>query len=160
MRNFPGDKGKTFLLYNKSCSKAELVFDVLGDLDELNCFLGVVKAGIKKNDYKKLIEGVQKDIFKISGYLAGASKISSALIESLDKNIEWSQKKIGLINKFVISGKSLVGANLDVCRAISRRAERGVIRLSKEKKLDINVLVYLNHLSKFLFFFARMVERR
>lgn len=161
IKRFDGDRGKTFLLNGKALSKAELVFDALGDLDELNSFFGIAKNYLKNKKFKKLIEGIQRDLFKISAKLAGAKNDSlNLLITNLDDNLMYCQKKVGSIHQFVIPGKLLVSANLDVCRAITRRAERNVSKLSKKKKLDQNIVIYLNHLSKFLFFFARMIDKR
>jgi ATP:cob(I)alamin adenosyltransferase len=155
-----GDQGKTFLLRGKAVSKADVVFDTLGDLDELNSFLGLAKCQLKNKTYKNLIEQIQKDIFQISAYLAGVKENDFVeLIEKLDKSLLIFQKKVGSIHQFIIPGKSLESANLDVCRAISRRAERSVVKAFEKKKINKSVVIYLNHLSKFLFFFARMVEK-
>lgn len=159
MITFSGDQGKTFLLQGKSLSKTDLIFDALGDLDELNCFLGLAKCQLKNKIYRNLIEQIQKDIFQVSAYLAGVKENNFIeLIEKLDKSLLIFQKRISSIHQFIIPGKSLMSANLDVCRAISRRAERSVIKLSKKKKGNKSVVIYLNHLSKFLFFFARMLD--
>ena len=37
-----GDKGNTSLIGGKRCSKDEEIFFLLGDIDELNSYLGVV----------------------------------------------------------------------------------------------------------------------
>ena len=37
-----GDKGTTSLLGGKRCPKTDEIFSLLGDIDELNSYLGVV----------------------------------------------------------------------------------------------------------------------
>jgi cob(I)alamin adenosyltransferase len=156
MIKFPGDNGKSVLIKGKRISKNSLVFDLLGDLDELNCWLGLAKNYLKNKD-RNIIEEIQKDIFVISGQIACAPKKSlKNIIEKLDKNLEWSMKKVGILKHFIIPGENEKIAILDITRTICRRAERKAVGCGKINK---EVLMYLNHLSKFLFYFARVMEK-
>lgn len=153
---FLGDNGKSALIKGKRITKNSLVFDLLGDLDELNCWLGLAKNFLKSKD-KFLIEEIQKDIFVISGQIACASKKSlKSNIEKLDKNLKLYMKKVGVLKNFVVPGKNEKIAIIDITRTICRRAERKAVGYGKINK---EVLVYLNHLSKFLFYFARIMEK-
>ena len=156
MASFPGDNGKSALIKGKRILKNSLIFDLLGDLDELNCWLGLAKNYLKNKD-KDIIEEIQKDIFVISGQIACAPKKSlKNNIEKLDKNLELYIKKDGVLKNFVMPGKNEKTAILDITRTICRRAERKVVGYGKINK---EVLVYLNHLSKFLFYFARVIGK-
>ena len=155
MIKFPGDNGKSALIKGKRISKNSLVFDLLGDLDELNCWLGLAKNYLKSKD-KIIIEEIQKDIFVISGQIACAPKKSlKDIVERLDKNLRVCMKKVGILKHFIIPGKNEKTAILDITRTICRRAERKVVAYGKISK---EVLMYLNHLSKFLFYFTRVIE--
>lgn len=156
MTSFPGDNGKSVLIKGKRISKNSLVFDLLGDLDELNCWLGLAKNYLKSED-RNIIEEIQKDIFVISGQIACAPKKSlKNNIEKLDKNLALYIKKTGILKHFVIPGRNQKSAMFDLARTVCRRAERKAVGYGKINK---EVLMYLNHLSKFLFYFARILEK-
>ena len=156
MINFPGDNGKSALIDGKRIVKNSSVFDLLGDLDELNCWLGLAKTRLKDKD-RLLIEQIQKDIFVISGQIACCPKKSlKTEIEKLDKNLKGSMKKVGALKHFIVPGKNEKSAVLDIARTICRRSERKAVGYSKINK---EILIYLNHLSKFLFYFAREIEK-
>ena len=154
--SFPGDNGKSALMKGGRISKNSLIFDLLGDLDELNCWLGLVKNYLE-NKNKTVITEIQKDIFIISGQIACAPQQSlKNNIEKLDECLELCMKKTGELKCFVVPGKNKKSAIVDIARTICRRAER---KATGCKKIDKEILIYLNHLSKFLFYFARALEK-
>jgi len=156
MTKFPGDNGESALIKGKRISKNSLVFDLLGDLDELNCWLGLAKNYLKNKD-RNIIEEIQKDIFMVSGQIACAPKKSlKDSIERLDKNLRVCMKKVGILKHFIVPGKNEKIAIFDITRTVCRRAERKVVSCGKINK---EVLMYLNHLSKFLFYFTRVIEK-
>jgi cob(I)alamin adenosyltransferase len=118
--------------------------------------LGLAKNYLKNKD-RNIIEEIQNDIFVISGQIACAPKKSlKNIIEKLDKNLGLYMKKAGILKHFIIPGKNEKIAILDIARTICRRAERKAVGYGKISK---EVLMYLNHLSKFLFYFTRMIEK-
>lgn len=161
MAKFIGDNGTSALCNGKKITKDNLVFEVLGDLDELTSFLGFAKNFIKNATFKNWIVDVQKDIFVLLSELAGAQKANwGKVIKKLDDKLKFCQKNIPDLKNFILPGASLGSACLDCARAVCRRTERSIIRLNKVKKIDPEVIVYINHLSKFLFFFARLVNKK
>ncbi|MCX8058569.1 MAG: ATP:cob(I)alamin adenosyltransferase, partial [Spirochaetes bacterium] len=58
----------------------------------------------------------------------------------------------------VIPGSTVGSAKLDICRTIARRAERLIVKLSKEEKVDSNIISYVNRLSDLLYILARYEE--
>ncbi len=54
-----------------------------------------------------------------------------------------------------LPGGSLTATRCDICRTVTRRAERRVVTLAKQVYVDPLVLRYLNRLSDFFFVFAR-----
>ena len=156
MIKFPGDNGKSALIGGKRINKNSLVFDLLGDLDELNCWLGFAKIYLQGRQ-KLLIEQIQKDIFVISGQIACAPKKSlKDNIGKLDEELTGAMKKIGALKHFIVPGKNQKSAMIDVARTICRRCERKAVGY---RKINKEILIYLNHLSKFLFYFARILEK-
>lgn len=161
MAKFIGDNGTSALCNGKKITKDNLIFEVLGDLDELTSFLGLAKNFIRNATFKNWVIEIQKDIFVLLSELAGAQKANwEKIIKKLDDKLEFCQKNIPDLKNFILLGASSASAGLDYGRAVCRRAERSIIRLNKVKKIDPEIIVYLNHLSKFLFFFARLVNKK
>lgn len=148
------DKCFTFLK-GKKCPKSILIFDIFGDLDELNATLGLVRAFAKKNLKQKIL-WLQNDLIEIGGFLSGVKKI-----DLKEKNALLAEKINQMANSSVKTfsrpGANKTSAFLHLARAICRRLERRVAGL---KKKSMNPLVaYLNHLSSFLFWLAKKEEK-
>ena len=148
------DKSFT-LLKKKKCLKSTIVFDALGDLDELNAALGLARAFAKKNLSQQILE-IQNDLIEIGGFLAGMKKID------LEKKTLFLQEKIKKIAKssvktFSRPGENKVSAFLHLARAFCRRLERRVISLKKPSLKSL--VVFLDFLSNFLFWLARKEEK-
>ena len=58
-------------------------------------------------------------------------------------------------NSFVIAGGNVIGAQCHVCRTVCRRAERRVVTLAREVRIDETIQRYLNRLSDYLFVLGR-----
>lgn len=153
-----GDKGKS-IIGNKKISKDNKFLDLLGDLDELNSLIGLVKNIVKK--YKKYLHQIQEDLFiiqaNISFFLYPKFKppnFNSEKIKKLENEIEKIEKKIKLPQKFVIPGKEINSAWLHYLRTITRRVERKIISVNKKNTISPNILTYLNRLSSFFYALA------
>jgi cob(I)alamin adenosyltransferase len=149
------DKSRT-LLKGKECLKSSPVFDALGDLDELNCALGIVrsKASLKIN---RQILKIQDDLIQIGGFLATNQKIDfSVKTLFLEKEI----KKIAdqKVKTFSRPGKNQTSAFLHLSRALCRRLERRIIGLKKKNFKDL--VSFLDSLSNFIFWLAVKEEKK
>ncbi len=157
-----GDKG-TSTLYGASdrLPKDNPIFEALGSLDELNSFLSICRAHAKRQNEKKTLKTIQKNIFIVQAEV-GASKKSpvETITEKKVKDVEWLiasfSKDLPDIRSFVISGESLFSAHLDYARALARRTERVLVAL--KKRPGAHTLVYMNRLSSILFVMARAVN--
>lgn len=169
-----GDSGRS-VLGKRTLPKDDPVFEALGGLDELNSWLGILRAqGTEHKSRNKLfkevtdwVKMVQEDLFIIQAEIATVAVglkprtiISSQKIEVLEKIIEKIDKILPEITKFTIAGGSVLSAQLDFTRAIARRAERGIRKYANEKKLRPELMQYTNRLSSFLFALARYVNFR
>ena len=65
-----GDKGKTSLINGKMLSKSSEIFEILGTVDELNAFLGMVRAR-KRTKVGKILGKTQNDLFFLGSIIAG-----------------------------------------------------------------------------------------
>lgn len=166
-----GDNGttKTFGC-DQRISKSSVIAEALGSLDETNSFLGLCKVRAKKEKIKlegstlmvdEMIHDIQKNLFIIQAELAGASmSIDQEKLDELEKTIDIIEKQLPPIKSFFISGGTELAATFDFARTISRRAERRVIAVSDEGKIEIkpSTKAYLNRLSSVLYAFARLAN--
>lgn len=168
-----GDGGKSSL-GEKRVSKDEKLFELLGDLDLLNSWLGLCRAegmGVILSKSKSrlllpvvsVISDVQEAIFIAQaevGAIAAGVKVKSKKIRRehvlyLEKVISGIDDKMPAIKKFVVPGGSELSARIDVARVLVRRAERTAVSFHKKRKLSPEFLAFLNRLSSVLFALAR-----
>lgn len=158
-----GDEGRTH--FGKiSLPKDDLVFEALGNLDELNSVIGWCRAKSRKK-IGGILKNIQKDLFIIQGEIASAKfkfpvaqKIKNSHISSLEAIISEIGHKLPEIKNFVIPGSNEFSACLDVARTVTRRAERSIVRLKRGISPDI--VAYLNRLSSLLFVLARYANHK
>jgi len=180
MINFPymamsytgkGDGGTTkfFGCDQKRVSKGSSVAEALGNLDELNSFLGVVKvksadSGLEVNDLgiDAIIHQIQEDIFIISAHIAGAEKnLAEEKVKEMESIIAECEKELPLIKTFTIAGGVELSVMLDFARTLARRAERRVVAVNDELgSISPEILKYMNRLSSILFTLARLTNLR
>ena len=156
-----GDKGKS-QIGKKKIPKDSPIFEALGDLDELNSLVGLVKSSIKDKPLQKKLQNTQESLFIIQARVAWilfpqfkAKQLSKKKITELEKEIDAIEQKIQPDRGFVIAGAEYVSAQLDYLRAVSRRAERSLNKLHKKDTLPPEVLAYANRLSSYYYALAR-----
>jgi ATP:cob(I)alamin adenosyltransferase len=159
-----GDRGKTSLPGSRRVYKDNLYVEISGSIDELNSYLGFAKTKLKKNNYKNIVEQIQKDLFLIGPELSMGIKylkkldkrISKVQVKRIEKSIKVLENKVKLKKSFYLPGQNPESASLDIARAVARRTERRVVSLNKKRPLkNKDVLIYLNRLSDLLFLLAR-----
>ena len=62
------------------------------------------------------------------------------------------------LENFILPGGGRIGANLQLARAVSRRAERKLITLIKKEKVNPDVAQYINRLSDLFFTMSRFAN--
>ena len=158
-----GDKGETDVMQKRVGKDSPLV-QFLGDLDELNSFLGLAISKVPWDDMKKDLETVQIHIFEIGEDVATNStkkKIPEEYVKFLEERTVAYRKESGPVRLFVLPGGSEVAAVIHVVRAVTRRVERNAVALTKElPEMNRTVIVYLNRLSSLLFAMATVANKR
>lgn len=151
---------------NKTCLEVE----ALGELDELNSMIGVLKslptqAGQKISPtLKNILHQIQESLFIIQANVAEIMlntgfkipEFKNSKLKEIEKLIDNIETKLKPARGFIISGSNFVSAWLDFLRAKSRKVERDVLKIKKINKLDQNIKSYLNRLSSLFFALARM----
>jgi cob(I)alamin adenosyltransferase len=168
-----GDDGTTALMYGRRVAKNDLRVEAYGAVDELNAALGVVRAGARDETAANQLLEIQKELVVLMGELAvmtedreryqkqGFSFVTGTMVERLGTwviEIESQQPKF---DGWATPGGTEIAAALDVARTVCRRAERRVVALGEDlKKLNPEVIRYLNRLADLLWLMARREESR
>jgi cob(I)alamin adenosyltransferase len=81
------------------------------------------------------------------------------MVDALDAEIDRYMDRVSLPPKFVIPGGTALSAQLDLARAVLRRAERRVVALRDADGLASEaVLRYLNRASDLVYALARFAD--
>jgi len=157
-----GDGGNT-CLGNGSCfGKNNLHFQIIGAVDELNSWLGLIRSFFQGN--QKLGEILflrQKELFLLGTELAKVNKerkFSKREAKRLEKEIDAWQKELPKLQNFIFPGGDQLAALLHCARTVCRRLEQELVALSLEEKVNKNTLIYVNRLSDWLFTLARKIN--
>ncbi len=156
-----GDDGYSSLCSEERIKKCDIIFDVLGTLDELSSFIGLAKVQLKESHEKSFLETLQKKLVCLMGDIATEGeckeKITDDDILALEEEIDKLQKETGDAFEFVLPGENEISARLDVARTIARRAERYMVSASEKYDIECKNLVYINRLSDYLYSLARFI---
>ncbi len=167
-----GDNGKTGTLSGKRVEKSSAVMDAIGDIDELNSSVGIAISSCRHKRLVEMLKDIQNDLFIISAQIAsfgsqsgikGLGSIDDKSVKKLADYMDEIGKEVPELKEFVMPGGAEPAAYLHYARAIARRAERSVIRVSDEANVSDSVRSYMNRLSSFLFvaaLYANAKERR
>lgn len=166
-----GDDGSTGLWYGGRVGKASHRPEAYGSVDEAASALGLCRAAAEREDeiYADVLR-LQSELFIAGAELAtapeaagrlqdGVSKVTMAMVERVESDIDRYMDRVSLPPKFVIPGGTELSARLDVARAAVRRAERRVSALKDAGELaDDTVLTYLNRVSDAVYAMARFAD--
>jgi len=160
-----GDKGSSGLYSGRRLRKSELIFEVLGDIDELNSVLGLCKVEFKNigdSSYVDLVDTLQDDVYRIMAIIGNDMSVPRGMREIdrkeslyLEQYIEKLEQEIGDIKQFISPGENEISTRLHLARCVCRRAERSIVAYNDdEQEVPEYVLVYINRLSDLLFLLA------
>ncbi|MBI2546825.1 MAG: cob(I)yrinic acid a,c-diamide adenosyltransferase [Candidatus Aenigmarchaeota archaeon] len=161
-----GDKGTTSLFGGKKVSKADIRVQAYGEVDELNSFIGLVRAINSRKEIDPMLEKIQENLFVLGSQLASAyenpslPQLTKDDIEFLEDNIVNFEKGSKELRKFILPTGYPTAALLHVARSVCRRTERIIVALSKLRKMNENAIPYINRLSDLLFALARYVNKK
>ncbi len=167
-----GDKGTTTLFHcdQGRISKSAKIIEALGNLDELNAYLGIIKVyseegkiSLKISSRKnilisEIISDIQQTLFVIQAELAGSQMtVGKVSLNNIEKMIALISEVLPPIKSFTVSGGSILSAELDYARTLARRCERRIISVveSEGKNMGPITIAYLNRLSSILFALSR-----
>lgn len=157
-----GDDGTTGLFSGRRVSKASLRIEAHGTIDELNSELGVARASVPQPEVSTMLANIQSQLFVAGADLAtpmdataSIPRINGSDTQRLEADIDRMTAALPPLRVFILPGGSPAASHIHLARAISRRAERDVLRLAAAEPINPELPVYLNRLSDFLFTLAR-----
>ena len=162
-----GDDGKTELGDGKRIVKFSTRVEAYGTVDELNAMIGTITSMSIETKLDSCLERIQNDLFDLGADLCLPEdntrqmnteplRVEKSLTERLEAEIDNMNKRIDPIRSFVLPGGNEIAAKLHLCRTICRRAERLVVKLIENEKVNKEALKYLNRLSDWFFVAARV----
>jgi cob(I)alamin adenosyltransferase len=165
-----GDDGTTGLLYGGRVDKSDLRTEAYGTTDEAVAALGTARVFIADSILADLVLRLQRELFVVGAELAtaaenahkltpGATKVTSAMVEELERHIDEYTARIRMPEEFVVPGETRGSAFLELARTVIRRAERHTVAMDRAGLLaDREAVRYLNRLADLVFVLARYEE--
>ena len=163
-----GDDGTTGMADGSRVSKADALFFVMGDVDELNAHIGMILAQIEDLEADKAqrftaisdsLSTVQHLLFNIGGELAMPQYkgISESHISWLESEIDTFNQDLPALKDFILPAGSPLVSQVHIARTVCRRAERQAVNLQQisDQAISTNALKLLNRLSDWLFVLSR-----
>ncbi len=151
-----GDQGKTSLASGERLSKSDPIFAVIGTIDELNSWLGLVAAKFESEfkTHRKFLYEVQDTLFYVGAEIAGSKKfLTEKQLSKIEKRSATLQTLMAgdWHSKFLLPGGTELGAYLDITRTVARRVERLMVAQNERQPIRSILLKYLNRLSDYLY---------
>lgn len=157
-----GDKGETSLGEGERISKSDPRIALLGDVDELNSWVGVALAHEPGDEVREMLILIQHDLFDLGGALCFRSVpvLSDQHVARVDASAAALNKNLPPLKEFILPGGSPLLANLHVARTVCRRVERAAVAFFAHDPHGEHAIAYLNRLSDLLFIAARFEAMR
>lgn len=157
-----GDKGMTDLSHTKNVSKSDDRICLMGSIEELVSHIGLVRALIGDGDVVRMLEKISETLKKITD---GVSDPYNREFKVSEDRTELLEEEIGRMRKIfsgerlpILPGDSRVAAEIDVTRAVARRAERELALVSVKFGSDTGAKKYMNRLSDYFYVLTRYVD--
>lgn len=167
-----GDKGTTSLANGARVSKSDPHIEAYGTADELNSQFGWLRALLEElppDDVQVHVDQVavvQNKLFNLGAYLSFAPGewIKDEDVREIEQWIDTIQTELPPQHAFILPAGSQAIAAAHICRTVTRRLERLMVRLSEddsqkaEKGVDEQLMTairWVNRLSDYCFVLAR-----
>ena len=163
-----GDSGTTGLGDGSRVAKDDLRITALGDVDELNAVIGVLRAQISASNiedqatWDKSLSLIQHWLFDLGGEVCipDFNLVQPVSIEFLENDIDRMNEALPMLKDFILPTGTLVCSFAHQARAVCRRAERSVMSVHhRDQNIQAASLQLLNRLSDWLFVASRTLQR-
>ena len=157
-----GDRGITDMAHAGNISKSDDRIRLMGEVDELNSHIDLVKSMLHQSEELQLLERIQKNLDLIAAGVSNpydrdcrVSEKETAVLEAETDKLEAQCEKPVPEN---LTGKSRLAAEIDITRTVARRTERCLAQVSVKFGADTESKRFLNRLSDYLYILARYIE--
>lgn len=157
-----GDKGMTDLSHTKNVSKSDDRICLMGSVEELMSHIGLVRVLVDDVDVVRMLEKISETLKKI---IDGVSDPYNREFKVSEDRTELLEEEIGRMKEIfsgeklpILPGDSRVAAEVDVTRAVARRAERELALVSVKFGSDTGAKKYMNRLSDYFYVLTRYVD--
>jgi cob(I)alamin adenosyltransferase len=164
-----GDSGQTGLGDGSRVDKDHPRVAAYGSVDELNSVLGLLLAQVPPPAEADLLRSIQNDLFDVGADLCvpqpadeapGARlRVRPEQSARLEQAIDRLNERLAPLTSFVLPGGEVAAAWCHLARTVCRRAERDVVALARQERVNPEVVIYLNRLSDLLFVLARVYNQ-
>ena len=158
-----GDNGTTSLVNGTRVGKDDLRLEAYGTLDELSAFIAVLMDSTDR--FNDVFKRIQERLLVAECLLATdeTSELRKQLpqmeesdVQGIEKFIDEMNETLQPLNSLIIPGGNLLASKCHVCRTVCRRAERAVVRMSRQHDVNPVIMRYLNRLSDMFFVMSRV----
>ena len=166
-----GDKGETSLLQGGRVPKYDLRVQTYGTFDELNSWIGYVRAINEDAEVEGSLALLQPKLHLLCSDVAArlesgkqAARIPRIEAEEttlLEREIDRMDKDLTPLTHFILPGGCPAAAALHIARTVCRRGERLLTELAANKGgVNPEAAKFVNRLSDYLFTLARWANHR
>lgn len=157
-----GDRGITDMAHAGNISKSDDRIRLMGEVDELNSHIELVKSMLRQSEILQLLERIQKNLDLIAAGVSNPYDRDCKVSEKETAVLETETDKLeALCEKPVpekLTGRSRLAAEIDIARTVARRTERCLAQVSVKFGADTESKRFLNRLSDYLYILARYIE--
>lgn len=163
-----GDSGTTGLGDGSRVAKDDLRIIALGDVDELNSCIGILRAQITvssiedKSAWDKSLSLIQHWLFDLGGEVCipNYNMVLPVSVEFLENEIDRMNEALPMLKDFILPAGTLSCSYAHQARSVCRRAERSLMTVhSRDQNIQATSLQLLNRLSDWLFVASRTLQR-
>ncbi|MBG6157626.1 cob(I)alamin adenosyltransferase [Labrenzia sp. EL_159] len=167
-----GDDGTTALGTGERRPKNDLRIDAYGTVDETNAVVGLVRLHTSGSapEVDLVLGRIQNDLFDLGADLATPEtdqdlgyeplRITDSQVTALETAIDDLNSELTPLRSFVLPGGSCASAHLHLARTVSRRAERLMVELAPNEKINPAAIRYMNRLSDYFFVASRFLNEK
>lgn len=159
-----GDKGTTGIHGGERVAKDNIRIEANGCVDELNAVIGIVRSLLpQEHEWQSLLFVIQKNLMAVMSHVATPSALRAKnpnvlpedLVAMCEEAMDGLMMQLEDNGYFILPGGTLVSAQLQFARTITRRAERRLWTLHRQDELPEIILRFINRLSDLFFVMAR-----
>lgn len=163
-----GDNGTTSLVGGTRVSKADPRLEAYGTADELNSFIGLLRAEHLPENIDRTMNIVQNKLFNLGACLATESDkqhfvkdlcISREDIVMLENEIDIMSEDLPVIRSFILPAGNKRVSLAHVCRTVTRRLERRMVELDGAFEGSEPGLQFVNRLSDYFFILSKKLSQ-